>query len=64
MEQRHRKCKTTIYKVYFKKILLYGAEIWSCTKKEESKIQAIEMKFLTALMGKTKQNNQKHTHQR
>jgi hypothetical protein len=22
------------------------------------------MKFLTALMGKTKQNNQKHTHQR
>lgn len=25
MEQRHRKRKTTIYMVYFQKILLYGA---------------------------------------
>jgi hypothetical protein len=40
--------------VYFKKILLCGVEIWTSTKREESKIQAIEMKFLRLIMGKTK----------
>jgi hypothetical protein len=33
-----RKCKTTVYIVFFKKILLYGVETWTCTKREESKI--------------------------
>jgi hypothetical protein len=45
------KCETTIYKVYFKKILLYGAETWTCTKKEERKIQAPKMKFFRSIMG-------------
>jgi hypothetical protein len=30
-----RKCKTTIHKVYFKKILLHGVETWTCTKTKE-----------------------------
>jgi hypothetical protein len=31
--------------MYFKNILLYGAEICTHTKQEESKMQANEMKF-------------------
>jgi hypothetical protein len=54
MEQRHWKCKTTIYKVYFKTILLHGAETWTCIKRDESKIQMTDKKFLTARMEKTK----------
>jgi hypothetical protein len=45
MEERHRKCKTVINNVYFKKILLNGTETWTCTKEEENKIQAMEMKI-------------------
>jgi hypothetical protein len=40
-----RKCKITIYNMYFKKILLYGAETWTCTKREKNKLQAVEMRF-------------------
>jgi hypothetical protein len=57
-----RKCKTTIYKVYFKKIPLYGAETWTFTKREESKIQAIELKFLRAVMGKTMRDRIRNAH--
>jgi hypothetical protein len=48
--------------VYFKKILLYGAETWTCTKKEERKIQATEMKFLRAIMGKTMKDRIRNAH--
>jgi hypothetical protein len=47
-----RKCKITIFNMYFKKLLLYGAETWTCTKREESKLQAVEMKFLRRIVGK------------
>jgi hypothetical protein len=50
------KCKIDIYKVYFKKILLHGAESWTCTKREEGKIQAMEMKFLRQIIGKTRRD--------
>jgi hypothetical protein len=33
-------------------MLLYGAEKWTCTKREESKLQAVEMKLLRATVGK------------
>jgi CRISPR/Cas system CSM-associated protein Csm5 (group 7 of RAMP superfamily) len=33
-----------------------GAESWTCTKKEESKIQAMEMKFLRENLGKTRRH--------
>jgi hypothetical protein len=46
----------------FKKILLYGAETWTCTKREESKIQATEMKFFRAIMGKTKRDRIRNAH--
>jgi hypothetical protein len=42
--------------VYFQKILLYEVETWTCTKREESKIQATEIKFLRAVMAKSKRD--------
>jgi hypothetical protein len=33
----NNKCKIDTYKVYFKKILLYGAESWTCTKKKTAR---------------------------
>jgi hypothetical protein len=54
----NNKCKIDIYKVYF--ILLYGAESWTCTKREESKIQAMEMKFLREILGKTRRDKIKN----
>jgi hypothetical protein len=51
-----------MYKVSFKEIVLYGAETWTCTKREESKIQATEMKFLRAIMGKIKIDRESEMH--
>jgi hypothetical protein len=50
--------------MYFKKMLLYGVETWTCTQREESKIEAIEMKFLRAIMGKTKTDRIRNSHMR
>jgi hypothetical protein len=32
----------------------YVEQTWTCTKREENKIQAVEMKFVKAIMGKIK----------
>jgi hypothetical protein len=53
----NNKCKIYIYKVYFQKFCYYGAESWTCTKREEGKIQAMEMKFLRGILGKTRRDN-------
>jgi hypothetical protein len=37
---------------YFNRILLCGAETWTTTKREDSKVQAVEMKFLRAISNK------------
>jgi hypothetical protein len=63
MQQRQtEKCKTTIYKVYVKKILLHGGDTKARTKKEESKTQRIEMKILIAIIRKTKSNRIGNAH--
>jgi hypothetical protein len=30
----------------------YGAQTWMCTKRDESKLQAVELKFLRETVGK------------
>jgi hypothetical protein len=35
---------------------LYGAKSWTCTKKEEGNIQAMEMKFMRGILGKTRRD--------
>ncbi|KAI5725714.1 hypothetical protein M8J77_019224 [Diaphorina citri] len=50
------KCKREIYKTYYIPILTYGSETWTVRKKEESRIQAAEMKFLRSILGKTRRD--------
>jgi hypothetical protein len=52
----------TIYRMYFKEMLLYGVKTWTCTKRVESKIQTAKIKFLKAIIGKTKTNGIRNTH--
>jgi hypothetical protein len=49
-----RKCKTLLYNSYFVPILTYGAVTWTTGWKEESRIQAAEMKFLRSIAGVSK----------
>ena len=41
-----------MYKNYFKPVLIYGAETWTIIKKDLSRIQETEMKFLRHMLGK------------
>jgi hypothetical protein len=52
----NEKCKLDIFEIYFKRILLYGAETWTTTKRQDSKIQAMEMKFFRAISNKEGQD--------
>jgi hypothetical protein len=38
-------CKTTIYEVYFKVTVTYNAKTWTLTRRNESKIQGMVMKY-------------------
>jgi hypothetical protein len=49
-----RKCKTLLYHSYFVPILTYGAVTWTTGWKEESRVQAAEMKFLRSIAGVSK----------
>ena len=48
--------KRTIFESILTPILLYGAETWSMTSKEESRIQTAEMNVLRAISGKTRRD--------
>ena len=50
------KCKEVLYKAYFIPIMTYASETWTVTRREESKIQASEMKFLRSMLGKTRRD--------
>ena len=56
----NEKCKPDIFNIYFKRVLLYGAET-KTTKREDSKIQTMEMKFLRAILNKTKEDRIRNT---
>lgn len=43
-------------KLYFKPILTYASETWTMTKKDQSRIQAIDMKFLRSTIQKTRRD--------
>ena len=42
-----------MYKVYFSPIVTYAADTWTMTKRDESRLQAAEMKFLRSMLQKT-----------
>lgn len=51
-----QKTKLTVYKSIVKPILSFGCESWTLTKQQESKIQAVEMKYLRGIKGVTKKD--------
>lgn len=54
-------CKLTLYKTYFIPILTYAAETWTMGEREESQIQAAEMRFLRSMVGMTKRDRIRNT---
>ena len=42
--------------MYFKSVLTYASETWTYTKKELSKIQTTEIKFLSGIVHKTRRD--------
>uniref|UniRef100_A0A1W7R9N5 Endonuclease-reverse transcriptase HmRTE-e01 n=1 Tax=Hadrurus spadix TaxID=141984 RepID=A0A1W7R9N5_9SCOR len=55
-----RRCKMTLYKAYYIPILTYSSATWTLGKREESRLQAAEMKFLRSMVGKTKRDRIKN----
>src|SRR5678816_3343095 len=54
-----KEVKREIYEGVLKPILLYGAETWSMTEREESRIQTAEMNVLRTVIGKTRRKSEK-----
>jgi hypothetical protein len=50
----NEKCKLYIFRIYLKIMLLYGAETWTTTKRENNKIQTTEIIFFREILNKTK----------
>jgi exonuclease III len=50
------KCKKVIYNSYYVPVITYGAETWTMKKRDESRVQAMEMKFLRSMVGKTRKD--------
>ena len=48
-------------KVYFDRMLTYGAETWTTTKKESSKIKIMEINFFRIILNKTKKGTTGNT---
>ena len=49
-------CKKTMHKSYFKPTLTYASETWTMIKKDKSRIQAAEMRFLRSIVQKTRKD--------
>uniref|UniRef100_A0A1Y1MCV0 Reverse transcriptase domain-containing protein n=1 Tax=Photinus pyralis TaxID=7054 RepID=A0A1Y1MCV0_PHOPY len=52
-----RKTKMMVYKVIFRPILTYGSESWTLGRKEQGKIQTIDMKYLRRVKGITRRDH-------
>ena len=50
------KAKEVMYKAYYVPIMTYAAETWTITQRDESRVQAAEMKFLRSMVQKTRRD--------
>ena len=57
------KLKGKVYRTVVRPAMLYGAETWATTKRQESRIEVNEMRMLRWMCGVTRQN-QERTHTR
>lgn len=53
--------KMTIFKTIFRPILTFGSESWVLNRRLESKLQAVEMKFLRSVKGVTRMDRVRNT---
>ena len=50
------KAKEVMYEAYYVPIMTYAAETWTMTQRDESRVQAAEMKFLRSMVQKTRRD--------
>jgi hypothetical protein len=50
------KSKICLFKSYYMPILMYGAETWTWTKADISRLMTEDMRFLKSIKGKTKRD--------
>ncbi|KAI5752846.1 hypothetical protein M8J77_021025 [Diaphorina citri] len=50
------KCKRTLFQTYFVPIITYASETWVMKGKDESRLQAAEMRFVRSMLGKTRRD--------
>lgn len=56
------KTKISVFNSVFVPILTFGSESWVLTKRQESLIQAVEMKYLRKVLGVTRMNKLRNSH--
>ena len=56
-----RKTKINVFKAVYRPVLTYACESWILSKRQKSKIQATEMKYLRRTIGVTRRNRIKNT---
>ena len=52
----HKKNKLTVYKTVLRPVLTFATELWTLSRSEQSKIQAIEMKYLRRVLRITREH--------
>lgn len=55
-----QKCKEVLYRSYYIPILIYASETWTMKKRDISRIQASEMKFLRSRIGVTRRDRMRN----
>ena len=56
-----KEIKTQVYQKILRLSLIYGSEPWMLSKRNKSKVKAMEMRFLKSIKGITRRDNQKHS---
>ena len=56
----NKETKLRIHNITAKAALKYGSEAWVLKKREEQRLEAVQMKFLRHLLGITKLDNEKN----